>query len=165
MHVLTLLCDRYTMALPCDQCPQDAQAERHAEEDRAWELTLSKKYNDLAGIKETAGWQLDLEQQRAEVTWEAAYSDQNTEHAFTGVLQRFEKPLGDSNHEVLSVWNPQVRPWQRCLRSHSALPTTRCSWSLENLQMCNMAVRFCVYPLRRAGKRQPCVETVKDSAR
>ena len=59
-------------------------------------------------MKETAGRQLTDEQQRTEVTWEAAYSDQNTEHAFTGVLQRFEKPLGDSNHEVLSVWNPGV---------------------------------------------------------
>jgi hypothetical protein len=89
------------------------QAEKHSEEDKAWELKLSKKYNDLAGIKTQTGWQLD-EPQRAEVAWEAAYCDQNTEHAFTGVLQHFDKPLGDTNHEVLSIWNNEVWTCNKC---------------------------------------------------
>lgn len=84
------------------------QAAQHGETDKAWELKLSKKYNDLAGVKTSHGWQLD-EPQRAEVTWEAAYADQNVEHAFTGILQRFDKPLGDSSHDILSIWNGQVR--------------------------------------------------------
>jgi hypothetical protein len=61
-----------------------------------------------AHVQVRQGWQVD-EQQRAEVAWEAAYADQNIEHAFTGVLQRFAKPLGDTSHDILSIWNGQAR--------------------------------------------------------
>jgi hypothetical protein len=84
------------------------QSEKHSEEDKAWELKLSKKYNDLAGSRMHLGAHLE-ESQRAEVVWDAAYSDQNVPHAFTGVLQRFDMPLGDTNHEILSIWNGDVR--------------------------------------------------------
>lgn len=87
------------------------QSEKHSEEDKAWELKLSKKYNDLAGSRTQAGAAALDDAARADVIWDAAYADQNTPHAFTGVLQRFDAPLGDTNHEIYSIWNDGVRCW------------------------------------------------------
>ena len=61
-----------------------------------------------AWLQVRRGWHLD-EPVRAEVAWEAAYSDQAVEHAFTGILQRFGKPLGDTSHDIQSIWNGQAR--------------------------------------------------------
>lgn len=82
------------------------QAEKHSEVDKAWELKLSKKYNDLAGCGGQAMWK--FEDTKRPAVWEAAYPDQNTPHAFTGLLQRFQHPMGDCNHEILCTLMPKV---------------------------------------------------------
>jgi hypothetical protein len=78
------------------------QAEKHSEFDKAWELQLSKKYNDLAGSGKRSNWngQSDEPQPSKATGWEVAYPDQNIPHAFTGILQRFDNPMGDCNHEI-----------------------------------------------------------------
>lgn len=86
---------------------ETTQAEKYAEEDKAWELKLSKKYNDLAGVR-SHGWRLE-DAPQSSPAWEAAYNDQHVDHAFTGILQRFDKPLGDTSHAILSIWNGHVR--------------------------------------------------------
>jgi hypothetical protein len=83
-----------------------AQAESFAEVDRAWELKLNKKYNDLAGSKVSSDWV--AKDMRTEVAWEAAYADQNVPHPFTGVLQRFFPPMGDNNHQIYDIWCDEV---------------------------------------------------------
>lgn len=83
------------------------QAEKHSEVDKAWELKLSKKYNDLAGGGGQAMWK--FEDTKRTAAWEAAYPDQNAPHAFTGLLQRFQHPMGDCNHEILCTVMPKVR--------------------------------------------------------
>lgn len=75
--------------------------------DKAWELKLSKKYNDLAGGGGQSIWK--FEDSKRPAVWEAAYSDQNTPHAFTGLLQRFQHPMGDRNHEIICTVMPNVR--------------------------------------------------------
>lgn len=82
------------------------QAEKHSEVDKAWELKLSKKYNDLAGGR--AQTTLKFQDVKRPAVWEAAYPDQNTPHAFTGLLQRFQYPMGDCNHEILCTVMPNV---------------------------------------------------------
>jgi hypothetical protein len=88
------------------------QAEKHSDYDKAWELQLSKKYNDLAGQESANGkrsnWvEGEASQSKASV-WEVAYPDQNVPHSFTGVLRRWEDPMGDTNHEIICTLTPKV---------------------------------------------------------
>jgi hypothetical protein len=83
------------------------QAEKHSEIDKAWELKLSKKYNDLAGNGSKLKSSVEEAAERTAL-WEAAYPDQNIPHAFTGILQRFETPIGDCNHEILATITQKV---------------------------------------------------------
>eukprot|EP00892_Ulva_mutabilis_P000523 jgi/Ulvmu1/10471/UM064_0008.1 len=92
-------------------------AEKHSEVDKAWELKLSKKYNDLAGSGGQTIWKFDDTKRSA--VWEAAYPDQNTPHAFTGILQRFQHPMGDCHHEILCTVTPNMFLCERRACKHN----------------------------------------------
>lgn len=84
------------------------QAEKHSDFDKAWELQLSKKYIDLAGSGKRSNWNEGEASLVKTSVWEAAYPDQNIPHGFTGVLRRFDNPMGDTNHEILCTLTPKV---------------------------------------------------------
>jgi hypothetical protein len=95
------------------------QAEKHSDYDKAWESQLSKKYNDLAGQEASSGKKSDWIEEASHSkssAWEAAYPDQNVPHSFSGVLRRWEDPLGDTNHEIICTLTPKVS------QSHDELP-------------------------------------------
>ena len=88
-----------------------SQAAEHGREDARMELRLSKKHNDLiGGVNRGKTWKVEDSDSHgpAHVIWEALYPEMRREHAFTGLLQRFQAPMGNSNHVVRCIWTSEV---------------------------------------------------------